>query len=166
MRLESTMRLGSARGFTLIELLVTLAIIATLSFLVVPVVQVTVQRSKEAELRSALKEIRQAIDAYKQSSEAGEIMEPTGEISGYPPNLDVLADGVKFRDEKAKGKKYFLRKLPRDPMNANAELPAADTWGKRSYESEAAEPREGADVYDVYSLSSKTGLNGIAYRWW
>jgi general secretion pathway protein G len=166
MSLERTMRLERARGFTLIELLVTLAIIATLSFLVVPVVQVTVQRSKEAELRSALKEIRQAIDAYKQSSEAGEIMEPTGEISGYPPNLDLLVDGVKFRDEKTKGKKYFLRKLPRDPMNANAELPAVDTWGKRSYESEAGEPREGPDVYDVYSLSSKTGLNGVAYRWW
>jgi general secretion pathway protein G len=160
------MRLESCRGFTLIELLVTLAIIATLSFLVVPVVQVTVQRSKEMELSAALKEIRRAIDAYKQSSEAGEIEEPKGEISGYPPHLNVLADGVKFRDEKAKGKKYFLRKLPRDPLHPNAELSAADTWGKRSYESEAAEPREGADVYDVYSLSNKVGLNGIAYRWW
>lgn len=160
------MRLEKVRGFTLIELLVTLAIMATLSFLVVPVVQVTVQRSKEAELRTALKEIRQAIDAYKQSSESGEIVEPAGEISGYPPDLNVLAEGVRFRDEKAKGKKYFLRKLPRDPMHPNAELSAADTWGKRSYESEASEPREGADVYDVYSLSVKTGLNGIAYRWW
>jgi general secretion pathway protein G len=160
------MRLERCRGFTLIELLVTLAIIATLSFLVVPVVQVTVQRSKEAELRAALKEIRRAIDAYKQSSEAGEIEEPKGEISGYPPDLNVLADGVKFRDEKAKGKKYFLRKLPRDPLHPNADLSAADTWGKRSYESEATEPREGADVYDVYSLSTKIGLNGMAYRGW
>jgi general secretion pathway protein G len=160
------MRLEKPRGFTLIELLVTLAIIATLSFLVVPVVQVTVQRAKEAELREALKEIRRAIDAYKQSSEAGEIEEPKGEISGYPPHLNLLVDGVKFSDEKAKGKKYFLRKLPRDPMHPNADLPAADTWGKRSYDSEATEPREGADVFDVYSLSNKIGLNGVAYRWW
>jgi general secretion pathway protein G len=160
------MRLEKPRGFTLIELLVTLAIIATLSFLVVPVVQVTVQRAKEAELREALKEIRRAIDAYKQSSEVGEIEEPKGEISGYPPHLNLLVDGVKFSDEKAKGKKYFLRKLPRDPMHPNADLPAADTWGKRSYESEATEPREGADVFDVYSLSNKIGLNGVAYRWW
>jgi general secretion pathway protein G len=160
------MRLERARGFTLIELLVTLAIIATLSFLVVPVVQVSVQRAKESELRAALKEIRHAIDAYKQASEMGEIVEPQGEISGYPPDLNLLADGVRFRDEKIKGKKYFLRKLPRDPLHPNSELSAADTWGKRCYESEATEPREGADVYDVFSLSSKIGLNGIAYRWW
>ncbi|WP_408597668.1 type II secretion system protein [Limnohabitans sp.] len=160
------MRLDRVRGFTLIELLVTLAIIATLSFLVVPVVQVSMQRAKEAELRTALKEIRQAIDAYKQSSDAGEIMEPEGLISGYPPNLNLLADGVRWKDEKAKGKKYFLRKLPRDPMNDNPDVSAADTWGKRCYDSEASEPREGADVYDVYSLSNKQGLNGIAYRWW
>jgi general secretion pathway protein G len=160
------MRLDRVRGFTLIELLVTLAIIATLSFLVVPVVQVSMQRAKEAELRTALKEIRQAIDAYKQSSDAGEIMEPEGLISGYPPNLNLLADGVRWKDEKAKGKKYFLRKLPRDPMNDNPDVSSADTWGKRCYDSEASEPREGADVYDVYSLSNKQGLNGIAYRWW
>jgi len=160
------MRLDRVRGFNLIELLVTLAIIATLSFLVVPVVQVSMQRAKESELRTALKEIRQAIDAYKQSSDAGEIMEPEGLISGYPPHLNLLADGVRWKDEKAKGKKYFLRKLPRDPMNDNPDVSAADTWGKRCYDSEASEPREGADVYDVYSLSNKQGLNGIAYRWW
>jgi len=154
------------RGFTLIELLVTLAIVSTFSFLVVPVIQVSMQRAKEAELRSALKELRRGIDAYKAASEAGEIVEPEGLISGYPPDLSLLADGVRWRDEKAKGKKYFLRKLPRDPMNDNADLAPADTWGKRCYESEAAEPREGADVYDVFSQSNKTGLNGIAYRWW
>ncbi len=160
------MRLDRFHGFTLIELLVTLAIISTFSFLVVPVLQVTMQRTKESELRSALKEIRRGIDAYKQASEAGEIVEPEGLISGYPPNLNVLADGAQLSDDKLKGKKYFLRKLPRDPMNENLGLAAADTWGKRCYESEASEPREGADVYDVFSQSNKTGLNGIAYRWW
>lgn len=160
------MRLDRLRGFTLIELLVTLAIISMFSFLVVPVIQVTMQRSKESELRSALKEIRRGIDAYKQASEAGEILAPEGLISGYPPNLNVLVDGALWSDDKAKGKKYFLRKLPRDPMNENPDLAAADTWGKRCYESEASEPREGADVYDVFSQSNKIGLNGIAYRWW
>lgn len=157
---------GRSRGFTLIELLVTLAIISTFSFLVVPVIQVSMQRGKEAELRSALKEIRRGIDAYKQASEAGEIVEPEGLISGYPPDLNLLADGVRWRDDKVKGKKYFLRKLPRDPMSDNPDLAAADTWGKRCYESEATDAREGADVYDVFSQSKKTGLNGIAYRLW
>jgi len=160
------MRLERARGFTLIELLVTLAIIATLSFLVVPVVQISIQRAKESELRAALKEIRKGIDDYKQASDSGLIVEPEGLISGYPPNLNLLTEGVRWRDEKAKGKKYFLRRLPRDPMNDKPDVSAADTWGKRCYESEATEPREGNDVYDVYSLSPLRGLNGIAYRWW
>ena len=166
MRLDCVRVRGRVSGFTLIELLVTLAIISTFSYLVVPVIQVSMQRAKESELRSALKEIRRGIDAYKAASEAGEIVEPEGLISGYPPNLNVLADGARWRDEKVKGKKYFLRKLPRDPMNNNPDLAAADTWGKRCYESEATEPREGADVYDVFSQSDKLGLNGMAYRWW
>lgn len=156
---------GSA-GFTLIELMVTLAIAATLALLVVPVLQVGVQRSKEAELRSALREIRAAIDSYKQASEAGEIVEPGGEITGYPPNLELLVEGVPYRDETRKGRRYFLRRLPRDPMHEDDDVSAANTWGKRSYLSSAAEPMEGADVYDVYSLSPKTGLNGVPYRSW
>lgn len=163
---QFALRFAKLRGFTLIELLVSLAIISTLSFLVMPVVQVSIQRAKESELRVALKDIRRGIDAYKLASESGEIVEPEGEISGYPPDLNLLVDGVRWRDEKLKGKKYFLRKLPRDPMNENADLSAADTWGKRSYASEASEPREGADVFDVFSLSRKMGLNGIAYRDW
>lgn len=164
--MERRVRAERRRGFTLVELLVTLAVVATLATLTVPVMQVARQRAKEAELRAALREIREAIDAYKRAAEAGEIREPAALDSGYPPSLDVLAEGVPYRDEARKGKRYFLRRLPRDPMSADTEAGAAATWGKRSYDSEAAEPREGADVFDVYSLSPGIGLNGIPYRAW
>jgi general secretion pathway protein G len=151
-------------GFTLLELMVTLAIVAVLGLLTVPVLQISVQRAKEQELRLALREIRAALDAYKRAGDEGEIEVPV-DASGYPPSLEVLVDGVARRDANKKGKLYFLRRVPRDPM-ADTELSATATWGKRSYASEANDPHEGVDVYDVYSLSSKPGLNGIPYSAW
>lgn len=153
------------RGFTLLELLVVLAIVAVLGGLLAPVLQVSVQRSKEQQLRHALQEIRDALDAYKRASEEGTI-ETAPEGSGYPPSLELLAEGVTPRDPKKKGKMYFLRRVPRDPMNEQRELAAAQTWGKRSYDSEPQAPREGADVYDVFSLSTKVGLDGTPYAAW
>ena len=152
-------------GFTLLELMVTLTIVAMLGMLTVPVLQVAVQRGKEEQLRQALREIRNALDAYKKAADEGEIEIPT-EASGYPPNLDILAEGVPRRESKKKGKLYFLRRVPRDPMNDRTELTASATWGKRSFASEARDPVEGDDVYDVYSLSSKAGLNGTPYSAW
>lgn len=155
----------SRRGFTLIEMMVTLAIIGVLAALVVPVAQIGVQRAREQELRSALREIRQAIDAYKRASEEGRVPRDSNS-NGYPASLQVLVDGVSDAKHPKRQKVRFLRRLPRDPLHPDASLDPAQTWGLRSYASEAGEPREGSDVYDVYSRSPQLGLNGVPYRVW
>lgn len=152
-------------GFTLIELMVTVAIVALLATMVLPVVEIEVQRSREQELRAALRTIREAIDAYKQATDEGRLPRAADE-PGYPTKLDVLADGIVDPKTPDKRKIYFLRRLPRDPMATDPKLAAVETWGKRSYASPPDNPNEGADVFDVYSLSSRVGLNGIPYRQW
>lgn len=153
------------RGFTLIELMVSVAILAVLASVVVPLAQVSSQRAREQELRLALRELRGAIDAYKQAVDDGRVYRSI-DTTGFPPNLEVLVSGVTdLKDPKGRNI-YFLRRIPRDPMNADAALPAEATWGKRSYASEPDDPREGDDVYDVYSLSRRTGLDGRPYQEW
>lgn len=152
-------------GFTLIELLVTLAITALLATMVVPLAETSIQRQREQELRRALRELRTAIDTYKRATDEGRIPRPV-DGTGYPSSLEVLVDGVQDARDPKKRKIYFLRRIPRDPLHTDSRVPDADTWGKRSYASEASDPQEGADVYDVFSKSSSTGLNGIAYRRW
>jgi general secretion pathway protein G len=158
-------RASGAGGFTLIELLVTLAILGVLACVTVPVAQVMRQREREQDLRVALREIRGGIDAYQAASKEGRVAKEAG-ASGYPPSLGLLVDGVPDQTDPKGHKLYFLRRIPRDPMNYNAELSDAATWGKRSYASEADDPQEGDDVYDVYSTSAGVGLNGIPYRKW
>jgi general secretion pathway protein G len=154
----------AAAGFTLIEVVVTLALIGLLAGMAAPLTETLVRRGKEQDLKNALYQIRDGIDAYKRAYDAG-YLEKTLDGNGYPRSLDMLVDGV--RDVRsAKGAKfYFLRRIPRDPF-ATGKRNDNGGWGLRSYDSSAQNPREGEDVFDVYSLARGTGLNGIPYREW
>ena len=158
-------RAVAAQGFTLIELVITVAIVALLASVALPVSELAVQRTKEQELRRTLRQIRDAIDMHKQASDEGRIRKSIGD-SGYPKKLEDLADGVDDQKSPKKEKIYFLRRVPRDPLNADPTLSAAATWGKRSYASPPDDPREGDDVFDVFSLASGKGINGQPYRDW
>lgn len=153
-----------ARGFTLIELVVSLAILALLATMAYPMGEVIVQRNKEQDLRKALRQIREGIDAYKQFYDDGHILK-TINASGYPPTLSALEDGVQDAKSAEEKKVYFLRSVPRDPFAAS-DIPAADTWGLRSYDSSHDSPQSGDDVFDVYSQADGNGLNGIPYKEW
>lgn len=155
-----------SQGFTLIELLVSLALIGLFASLAQPLMEMTVKRNREAELRSALQQIRGGLDAYKQAVDDGRVVTKPGD-SGYPKNLEVLVTGVPDSKSPEKSQIYFLRRIPRDPFaEGGAEVKAENTWGKRSYKSPPDRPRPGDDVYDVYSLSTETGINGIPYAEW
>lgn len=146
------------------ELLVTVAILSVLALGALPLAELTVQRTKESELRAALRDIRSAIDAYKRAADAGRVARPA-DTSGYPPSLDVLVQGVTDAKDPGKKRLYFLRRLPRDPMHGQGGDSVPD-WGLRSYASPPDEPQAGRDVFDVYSRSAAVGLNGVAYRNW
>jgi len=154
-----------AAGFTFIEMVATLAIIAILTSICLPLSEISSQRRKEDELRVALRQIREALDAYRRAGDEGHVKREAGE-SGYPRTLRSLVDGVEDPQNPKGGRIYFLRRVPRDPMQPDATLAAEATWGKRSYASPPNAPKEGKDVFDVYSLSEGRGLNGVAYREW
>jgi len=154
----------AARGFTLIELMIVVAILAVLAVGAVPLGELAVQRTREQDLRLALRQIRTAIDAYKKAAEEGRV-ERKADETGYPRRLADLVNGMP--DIKTPDRKVirFLRRIPRDPF-APADLAAEDTWGLRSYASSPSSPSPGMDVYDVYSRREGAGLNGVPYREW
>jgi general secretion pathway protein G len=146
------------KGFTLIELLITVAILALLASVALPLAEVTVQRGKEQELRRALREIREAIDAYKRAADDGAIDKPVNK-TGYPPSLAALVEGAVDKRDAKGARIYFLRRVPGDPLTR-------EPWALRSYASPPDAPSSGEDVFDVHSKSDQTGLNGVPYKEW
>ena len=147
------------RGFTLIELLVTILVISVLVGLAVPLARNSIKREKEFALRAALREIRTAIDKYKDASERGFIMVKV-DTEGYPESLQVLVDGVQMVGQVDK-KFKVLRRIPLDPMTNSAE------WGQRSYQDDPKNTSWGGqNVFDVFTKSEGTALDGTKYNEW
>jgi general secretion pathway protein G len=153
------------KGFTLIELLIAVAVVAMLASVAMPLNELVVQRAKEQELRRALRELRDGIDAYKQAADEGRVAKRPGE-SGYPRRLQDLVSGVEDEKNPKRARIHFLRRIPRDPFAEDNQVAAAESWGIRSYASPPEAPRDGEDVFDVFSLSNARGLNGWPYKDW
>jgi len=159
---EPQMRARRDGGFTLLELILTIAILSIFTAAAIPIARNAVQRQREVELRRALRELRTAIDRYKRAYDAGIIsrFEAQAETEGYPPNLDVLVNGVQLAGSPDR-KIRFLRRIPVDPMTGRAE------WGLRSTQDEPnSRSWGGQNVFDVYSLSEGTARDGTRYRDW
>jgi general secretion pathway protein G len=151
------------RGYTFIELLVVVTILMILASAVLPLAQVTSQRQREAEFRRNLREIRTAIDKFKDAVDTGQI--PTTELSpeneGYPADLETLVEGVTRANDATGTKLKFLRRIPVDPMTNGMD------WGLRSYQDKPDSTSWGGqNVFDVYTKSDGTALDGTKYRDW
>jgi len=153
------------KGFTLIEMLVTLTIVSVLAASAIPLAKITVKRQKEIELRRNLRIIREAIDEYKILSDENKI-EVKEDSYGYPPDLESLVIGVEIKSEDEASEepqkvKKFLRRIPKDPMTKSGE------WGLRSYQDDYGSDKWGGEnVYDIYSKSTETAIDGSKYRNW
>lgn len=150
------------RGFTLLELIITLAIIAILSAGTIPVAKNLIRREKETELRRNLREIRKAIEAYKISCDQGNVSALDKKVDDecYPKNLEILVEGINPPNKPTLTIR-FLRRIPKDPFTNST------NWGLRSTQDDAdATSWGGQNVFDVYSLSNETALNGSKYADW
>ena len=155
--------LAGQRGYTFIELLIVTTILLILASVVMPLAQVTSQRQREAEARRALREMRTAIDAFKNAVDLGLI--PTTELEpgneGYPPSLEILVEGISAANDASGRQLRFLRRIPIDPLTASAD------WGLRSYQdSPTSTSWGGENVFDVYTKSGGTALDGTKYTDW
>jgi general secretion pathway protein G len=146
-----------ARGFTLLELIVAATILSILTMMALPLARVTIQREREKQLRTALWEMRDAIDRYKDATDR-QMFQIKVDSGGYPPDLETLAKGVEAQG----GKKIrFLRSIPIDPMTKSKE------WGLRSMQDDPdSDSWGGQSVFDVYSKSDGTALDGTKYKDW
>lgn len=156
-------RRSAEQGYTFVELLVVVTILLILASAVLPLAQVTSQRQKEGELRRNLREVRTAIDKFKDAVDTGQI--PTTELrpdnEGYPPDLDTLVEGVAAANDASGRKLKYLRRIPIDPMTNSNE------WGVRSYQDKPDSTSWGGqNVFDIYSKSGGTALDGTKYRDW
>jgi len=152
-------------GFTYVELLFSVAILALLATAVMPYAEIAIKRQKETELRRHLREVRTAIDEYKKAVDEERIFKKADQ-SPYPSSLSELVSGVENVASAESTMLYFLRRIPRDPMNQNSDLSAEKTWGLRSSTSPPNSPAPGKDVFDIYSLNKEQGLNGVPYEQW
>jgi general secretion pathway protein G len=147
---------ASEAGLTLVELIITIAIIGILASVALPMARFQVKRTKERELRRDLWEMRDAIDRYKDAADRG-AMQIKADSLGYPPDLQTLVDGVNVQEKKVR----FLRAIPTDPMTGSTD------WGLRSNQDEPdSDSWGGQNVFDVYSKSDGTALDGTKYRSW
>lgn len=146
----------AVRGFTLIELIVATAILVILTSLAVPMARVTIKREREHQLRQALWQMRDAIDRYKDAADRGGFQVKVG-TEGYPPDLETLVKGVDSNGKKIK----FLRRIPKDPLTGK------DEWGMRSMQDDpASDSWGGQNVFDVYTKSEGSALDGTKYKDW
>jgi general secretion pathway protein G len=144
------------RGFTLLELIIATAIMVVLSTMAVPLARLTIQREKERQLRIDLWEMRDAIDRYKEAADRGGF-QTKADTQNYPPDLETLVKGVDVQGKKVR----FLRKIPVDPMTGDTE------WGLRSMQDDPdSDSWGGQSVFDVYTKSQGTGLDGTKYKDW
>ncbi|HET9264481.1 MAG TPA: prepilin-type N-terminal cleavage/methylation domain-containing protein [Vicinamibacterales bacterium] len=151
------------RGFTFIELLVVSALLLVLASAAMPLAKVTMQRQREAELRRSLREMRTAIDKYKDAVDTGQIgsTDIRAGSEGYPADLETLVEGVSAAGDASGRKLKFLRRIPIDPMTNSTD------WGKRSYQDRPdTSSWGGQNVFDVYSKSEATALDGTKYKDW
>jgi general secretion pathway protein G len=150
------MRPNRESGLTLVELIITVAIVAILATMALPIARFQVKREKERQLRQDLWEMRRAIDQYKDAADKGAFITKADSMN-YPPDLDTLVNGVDVLDKKVK----FLRKVPVDPMTGQAD------WGLRSNQDDPdSDSFGGQNVFDVHSKSTGTALNGTKYSTW
>jgi general secretion pathway protein G len=146
----------SERGLTLIELIITVAILAILASAAVPIARFQIKRQKERDLRYDLWMMRDAIDKYKDAADRGAFQTKV-DSNNYPPDLETLVKGVDVQGKKVK----FLRRIPIDPMTGNAD------WGLRSMQDDPdSDSFGGQSVFDVYSKSQGTALDGTKYNTW
>jgi general secretion pathway protein G len=158
-RITTRGRRRSEGGMTLLELIIASMILAVLSTAALPVVRFTILRSKEYELHRDLRDMRRAIDAYKDDADRNLLRTEVGS-EGYPPDLDTLVKGLAVGGT-GTDKKRYLRRIPMDPMTGRAD------WGMRSIQDDFdSSSWGGGNVFDVYSKSQATALDGTKYSDW